>query len=349
MDELAGRELAEMLKERARPQPVVHADGVHFNLPEDAYRDDPALGSSAMKQLALAPCDYWYTSHLNPDRPPDKDSEAQKRGTALHVLAFQGEQAFDRRYMRGPEHEAEMSPAAKGALTKAANREAAERGLILLPALTYDRIAIVARKLLRNPYLVEAFSGGAGEVSVFWTETHVLDQTRTDDRPYSLPIRKKARLDYLKPRGIGDLKSVANQFELPFARACINAITNYYYHVQAGHYLTARARMPAMLAQEQITVWGEPLPPKALLDGLVREKNFAWEWVFWQAERAPITWSRVLSPGNPMLEMAQSVIRRAEQNYLRYMQRFGPTELWIEEDKPEELFVEDMPPWFGRD
>lgn len=322
-----------------RSRPLMHADGIYFDLPEEEYHADPALGSSNMKELAFAPCDYWYGSWMNPQRPPDEDTPAQKRGSAIHVLAFHGEDEFDRRYMRGPD-QLGMSSAEKTASTKAGNKEAAALGLTMLPALEYDRIAIVCKKVMTNPYLSVAFSGGAAEVSVFWTDVR---------GEGSRPIRKKARLDYVKPRGVGDLKSVINQFRLPFPRACINAITNYHYEIQARHYLDARARMPAMIRAGQVHGGVRNEEFAKLLQGIVDAPRFAWQWVFWQSDRAPITWSRVLSPGNPMLETAASEIRGAEANYLAYLEYFGTDEPWLENDVPAELFQEDMPPWFGRD
>jgi len=318
----------------------IHADGIYFDLPFGEYLADPALGSGSMKQLAFAPCDYWWGSWMNPQRRPEPSTSAQRRGTAIHTLVFHGEPAFDRYYMRGADNTDDMTPAEKSAATKAANKRAAERGLIALPAEEYDRVALVCAKVMKNPYLLECFSGGAPEVSVFWTELH---------GPKNTPMRKKARFDYLKPRGIGDLKSVANQHEMPFPRACITAITNYHYEVQAKHYLDARARLPALI--EKATVYA-PMKPGAgmgaLLEALVKEKRFAWQWVFWQSERAPVTWSRVLSPQNPILELAGSIIHRAEANYLQYLEQYG-TSMWIETDKPVELFIEEMPAWFGRD
>jgi hypothetical protein len=50
-----------------------------------------------------------------------------------------------------------------------------------------------------------------------------------------------------------------------------------------------------------------------------------------------------------MLEVAATVIHRAEQNYLTYLQKFGTGQMWLDAAGPAELFIEDMPPWFARD
>lgn len=310
-------------------------DGIYFGLDEQAYHADPALGSGNTKQLAYAPCDFWWNSWMNPMRPHRKETPSTTLGTALHVLTFHGEAEFDRRYMRGAEHDDDMTPAEKSALTKEAKKIAAAKGLIALPAAGHDRIAIVAAKVLKNPKLAQAFSGGMPEVSLFWTK--VCKDGRT--------IRKKGRLDYLKPRGIGDLKSVANQHEMPFPRACMNHIANYSYHVQAKHYMDGRACMPGFVADGRVNGDCDP----SLLKAFAAAQRFGFQWIFWQTERAPITWSRILSPANPMCDLAANTIERADANYLSYMERFGAGEMWLEDDEPRELHMEDMPGYFARD
>ena len=339
MDKQATK-LKSMLDERAKP--IEHADGVYFGLDENVYHDDPALGSTNMRDLSISPVGYWHGSHMNPQRVPEDESDAQIRGTAVHVCAFAGKEEFERRYLRGPDNDGQgFTPAEKSARTRAANERAAKLRLICLPAREYDQIAVIAETVMLNPHLAQAFTNGAAEVSVFWTETHAL----ASEPDFKLALRKKARLDFVKPRGVGDLKSVGNPFKLPFPRACMQAITNYRYHVQAEHYITARFRMIDL-----ILTGGCVFGPHehSLIEALAREKRFAWQWVFWQATRAPLVWSCVLSPGNPIFDLAKSSIVQAEQNYLRYMRRYG-VERWRDEERPGELFIEDMPMWFGKD
>jgi len=318
-------------------KPKSHADGIYFGLDKEAYLDDPALGSSDMKMLAFSPCDYWWT-RLSPARSEKESTPAQETGTAVHLAVLEGAEAFEKLYMRGPDQDG-MTTSEKTQSTKNANAEAKELGKVSLKAPDYDRCRIAAAMIIKNPKLSTCFSGGAAEVSVFWTEYK-------PGAPGN-QLRKKARFDYLKPRGVGDLKKVANQHEIPFPRACINAITNYSYHVQAKHYLDARAVMPRLIAAQ--CYFSFLVDDIALISAISAEKQFAFQWVFWQGDRAPITWSRIISPENPMCEIAQRVIERAEQNYLSYMTEFGPDNMWIDFAEPEELFVDDMPPWFARD
>ena len=72
------------------------------------------------------------------------------------------------------------------------------------------------------------------EVSVFWE--HEMDD--------GFVVPCKARFDYLKGRGVGDIKTIRNPYGRPFGEACMRHIVDYRYDIQAAHYLAARAELP---------------------------------------------------------------------------------------------------------
>lgn len=302
--------------------------GVHFGLPEDVYHDDPGLGSGLIRDLLVNPSNFWWRSPMNPHRPPDVETKAREVGHAMHKLVFEGTVEFSKLYMRGAENTPDMTSAEKTAATKAANATAARLGKSAIPSLEYDRIVIASTMIARNPKLAVAFKGGASEVSVFWERDGV---------------RLKARIDYLKPRGLGDLKSIGNfRDDITFEQSCRYAISNYRYDIQAIHYMEARRQMPGMIADGR--VFGSA--DKALLKAIVETKVFGWQWVFFSKTGAPITWSAILSPQNPMCEYATRDIQRALDNYRTYLGRFG-TDMWLLIEDPQELSLDDMPRNFG--
>jgi hypothetical protein len=270
---------------------------------------------------------------MNPMRPPDPDTPARLRGRAMHKLVLEGEAAFDALYMRGPEHDQDMTPAEKSASTKAANAEAKKIGKKILPADAYDRVSISSAMITKNPKLATAFTGGASEVSIFWTRDGV---------------RRKARLDYLKPRGIGDLKSINNTREIAFPAACRQSIANYHYEMQAAHYIEARTMIPQFFADGLVFPSTSSDKWRDLLRKCAEQKTFAFQWVFFQAEKAPVTWSRILSPANPIFDIAQREIEMATDNYRKFMDKFGRNEMWLLLDDPQELEMSEMPAWWGR-
>lgn len=314
------------------------APGIYFGLAEDEYHADPSLGSSSLKTLAKNPSTYWWESWMNPRRPGEKDTPATIRGRAVHQLVLYGEEEFDRNFMRGAVHTDDMTPAEKGAATKAANAAAAKAGKIALNADVYDNIALASAMIAKNPHLATALRNGMNEVSIFWKEEVISPHS---GKRCLVPL--KARLDCLKTKGTGDLKSITNKFDKPFDRCCIDAIVNYRYDVQVAHYQRARQLIGDFIAMGQ--VFGEHDP-----DLLAKAASFdepAWQFVFWQAEGAPVTHSKVISPGNPILEIAEATVQQAKDNYVTYMEANG-IQMWLPNEAPSELYVEDLPPYFAR-
>lgn len=312
----------------ALPAPL--ADGIYFGLDEKTYHADLALGSTDMKRLYYSPADYWFESGLNPLREDDesKVTPALLRGRAVHRFVLEGRDAFLSEY----------APTEFPGNIKAGKdeREAiAARGMIPLPRKDYDRVLQSGTMIRANRYLAEAFSDGRSEVSVFWT----------DERVPGSPIRKKARFDFLKWGGIVDLKSITNTMGIEFPRCCRNAIAQRDYPIQAVHYCEGRQTMAAHVAAGR--VYGEH--DADWLTAVAQKEKFAFTWVFWQAEGAPLTWGAPLSyPDNPIFDVARNFARRADENYRACMQVFGLHEPWVSAEPLAELDISDLPAWWGR-
>jgi len=183
----------------------------------------------------------------------------------------------------------------------------------------------------KNPDLAAAFEGGLPEVSVFWEEI--------ED---GFVIRCKARFDYLKVRGVGDLKSIRNPLGRPFGDNCTHSIANYRYDIQAAHYLEGRDWLRYLF--EEGLVYGDHDP--AWLKRVADCQQFAFQWVFFQAEGAPITWSRSLSPGNPILDIAERDRQKALEVYRQFKQSFPDDQMWLLQEPVTELDLNSLPGWF---
>lgn len=310
--------------------PKRHAPGVYFGLDEDAYHADPALGSTDIRRCARNPSSYWFSSWMNPNRKPETDTPGRVRGRAMHKLLYEPPM-FERLYMCGARHDLEMTSAEKGAATKAANVKAAAAGKIALPSADYDQVLMAHAMITKNPKLKDVFANGFSEVSIFWVDPET-------------GVACKARIDYLKIRGNGDLKGVANQYDKDFRQACIEAIANYRYEVQAKFYMNARMMLGKFWSDG--AMFGDHDPD--LFKKIALSTTWGWQWVFYQTEGAPITYSRSLSPGNvAMLEIAQAVIDQGLRNYRQNLEAFG-TEMWMLLEDVGELVVDDMPGWWAR-
>ena len=301
---------------------VQRAPGVYFGLDDATYHADAALGSTDIKTLAFSPCDYWFRSPLNPGRPEDEPTPSQLFGSAVHKHVLEGSQAFASRYA-ATDHNGS---------TKAGKEERAaiaESGRVALKREDYERIEASAAMIRANATLEDAFSGGMPEVSIFWE---------------SGGIRRKCRIDYLKARASVDLKSIRNTRNLGFPEACRRAISDYRYDIQAEHYRQGRNALATLVAEG--AVHGDHDP--GWLGRIARASGPAFVFVFYQAEGAPLTWGTVLSPANPILDIAREAIARAEANYREHVERFGLDSPWLLNAPLAELELTDMPAWFGR-
>lgn len=301
-------------------------DGIYFGLNEDTYHADPALGSTDLKRLLASGPDYYWHSRMNPLRPKDTVTPARLFGRAVHKIVLEGRESFEALYVRRPDDLARLTAKERAVL--------APNGQDVLDGEDYDRILVAGALITKNPDLATAFSGGMPEASVFWTETN------SDGFTYRL----KSRFDYLKVRGIGDLKSIRNTRGIEFPAACRRAIADWRYDVQACHYLRARTLIAAMVAAGRL--FGDHDP--AFMQAVAASEEHAFQFVFFQATDAPITWSTAISHGNPMLEYAGADIARALLTYRRFMDAFGPDQMWVLQEPVNELDVGEMPAWFGR-
>lgn len=332
--------------------------GIYFGLDEAIYHAAPALGSTDLRRLQRSAPDYFYHSPLNPSRLTVEPSHAQTFGRAMHLRVLEGDEKFRARYERAPEpdgllttdadlaewltaHGVNKLPRSKSEKIVQAigidpnvrilsefERRAAEAGREILKRQDFDRIVMASDLITQNPHLATAFSNGYPEVSVFWD--------RADG------VRCKARFDYLKIRGIGDLKSMRNPLGLDFPDACRRSIVNYRYDIQAAHYLEGRSQIPNLLNNVHGDHDGEWLAQVA------DAKEFGFVFVFFQADDAPISWACSLSPGNPILEIGRLSIEHAIERYRDFSQRFGPDEPWTLAEPVDELTVDTLPAYYGR-
>lgn len=298
--------------------------GIYFGLDEDAYHGDPAIGSTDIRKLSYSPHDYWFGSALNEEQEKeDTSTPAQIFGRGVHKMVLEGRQAFEADFAA-----CEYPGNIKAGKEERAAIEAA--GKTPLKADEFKRILTAGEAINANPHLAEAFHAGVPEVSVFW------------DTPDG--IRKKARFDFLKTRAIVDLKSIRNSRSIGFVEACRRALAEWNYPVQAEHYREGRNAMAALV--DAGAVHGDHDP--AWLRAVADNAEWAFVFCFWQAEGAPLTWATMLSPGNPVFDIARSTIAQAEANYAEFMSRFGPAKPWLLDEPLVELDITHLPAWWGR-
>lgn len=300
-----------------------HAPGIYFGMSADEYHKDPSLGSTNIKMLRRNPRRYQKNSWMNPSYVPT-ETKATIVGTALHMIVLEGVEKFSQHYVRRPASYNDLSQSEKTAMTKgmkaklAANQE-------LLSNEDYLLCIEAAQEIVDHDDMRKSLQGGLNEVSFFWR-----------DRATGVPC--KGRADRLKARGIGDLKSIANENELPLEIAAGFAIKRYRYDIQAAHYLTGiREALKG-------SVFGAGAAATALVEQTktnIAHGDFGYQLIFIQKGDADV-WSCVWSPENPTIRVATDHAHWAIEMFKAKFDAYG-TARWAASWRLGELHAEDIP------
>jgi len=337
------------------PKPEAWSEGIYFGLDEDLYHALPWCGSTDIKQLAFFPQDYWAGSAMNPLRdPPKEETPAMRFGTAIHYGVLYGEEVFRKRYgyMAGDTGKDGVSAeglkdwitqqGGKPAKLKADNERMVWKQFdtILLTEDQFNKVLMAHRTIKSNPYLVEAFTKGFPEVSIFW-------------RQEGVPC--KARIDYLKLKASVDLKSISSRGRLlTFDEMALADIfgRGYRYDAQAAHYQDGRLAAAELHKAGKVFMAYDEHTPEQLrvrpsddwLAQALGNPEPWWAFVFFKTDGMTVANSYQSRFNGPMMASGGVVKRRALTNYQAMMERFG-TEAWVVTDEPFNVDEEDVPKW----
>jgi hypothetical protein len=296
-------------------------DGVYVGLPETAYHETTALGSTDIRNLLKGPNEFC---------------------SAVHKFLLEGREALDEIYVRGPySGDDDLTPSEKSNLTKAAKAKLKE-GQELLTGDEYEFVLDLGGVFDRDPELHGALHGGLSEVSVFWTRRG---------------IRMKCRFDKLKLGGFGDLKTIANQMGDEIVGACFADIHRRLYDVQMEHYLEGRSQLPKLVSDGAIFIdrtHHSKIAAKAakqtveFLGAVAKQTEFAAQIIFIpKPPNATDAFSTVFSPKNERMISARGLIEHGLSIYDESMKRW-PAEKgapWLPARKVRECPSEELPNW----
>jgi hypothetical protein len=342
-------------------------EGVYFDLDEKSYHSVPALSASGMKNLRQSPLDFWVRSSMNPNQADvladETSSEAKDLGSAFHKRICEGPAAFNACYapkvipedfpdcletaddlkarlrelglkVSGSKAELierlhEADPNAKIWDHFLDTHEAAHAGKTFLTQKWLDKIEIAAAMIERDPTFSKAFSGGASEVSIFWTCPKI-------------GVNCKARLDYLKARAIVDLKTIQAQSGTPLADTVRLEIGRRRYHIQATFYMEAASFVAGFVKDGRSDGVSPEYDP--LMKSLLADSPKTWLWIFQSKGPAPAVIGRTLSPQSMICETARAEIESLKQTYGTCLDTYGELP-WVTPQKIEMLQDGDIPPW----
>jgi hypothetical protein len=347
-------------------QSIEFRPGVYFEMPEETYHAVPALSASGVKLLRASPLDYWVRSPFNPvqsDVLENDESEAKDIGSAYDCRITCGREIFLSKYVAAltPEDvpgalktadDIRAALEAKGQKKSGNKPELIERllsidptakifdvimqgygathaGKKFLPQRLMDKIELAAAMIEKHPALGKAFSGGAAQVSIFW-----------NDEETGVPC--KARLDYLKPKAIVDLKTFSNPFKRPVSRAIDQAFANYRYFIQATHYLTGAKHVARLLREGKTDAVS--LRAGTLAAALAQDHPKTFLFVFQATGPAPIARGRVFPETSSFFTIARDELNFHMRTYAECLERFG-SDPWVDTSDIDAFDDANLPAW----
>lgn len=300
-----------MVIEITKPEPL--ADGIYFDLPEDAYHADPALGSSDIKNLIISPLQYWAHSHMNPDKVVKEDTDATAFGTWMHEAVFD---PGKRTFVAKPSG---MSFARKDGKAWRQDQWDVDRTIVTEKQGAAMHMAISA---LKSSGVSDAIEGAIPEVSYFWT----------DPSGY----RCKIRLDGLGAKQSFDLKMFVNSMGKDLETCIAHAVANYRYHISGFWYGQGIQHMIASLRTSPAIHNATDEHMQVLKSLADNEEHHPYWYLFLQNDGVPNVVVRQFTPKtagqiNAYWRAAKSDIQLATGEYAKNMARFGEDQIWLEE------------------
>jgi exodeoxyribonuclease VIII len=160
--------------------------GAHPNIPNDTYHAGPGLSSSQLKTLGVSA--KHFVSDLENSKEP---SPAMLMGTAIHTLTLEGDEQFNKEFIRRPDD--------LNARTKAGKEQLLElqaAGKTILSPDDWETIQRCREAVYLNRQAAELLQEcGVREVSGYWADDDLLLRYRPDARSsdFLLDLKTTAR------------------------------------------------------------------------------------------------------------------------------------------------------------
>ena len=203
-------------------------EGLYFDISDEDYHNDPALGSSGVKNLLVSPMKYWRNSSLNPKKK-FKRTASMKLGTVLHCYLMERERFYkdyivlpdlliDSEFYKSESIKPDFEENFQLPKTKTAKTFKYVGDKIKLSQEEFEGIKEKIDYFLSLPAAGQLFKNGYPEVSIFW-------------RDKETGVMCKCRFDWLAARYISDYKSINNINKIK------SQIVDYDYYIQQAFYL----------------------------------------------------------------------------------------------------------------
>lgn len=136
--------------------------GLVHDLPIADYHASPGISNSGLGDFARSPF-HFHALHLNPLRPPAKETPSQLAGNLFHCAIFESDD-FAARYPVGP------NVKTKNSRDWHAFEESLQPGQVAIKAEQAEIAQAQALSVRSNPELARLLRNGRHEVSAYWID-----------------------------------------------------------------------------------------------------------------------------------------------------------------------------------
>lgn len=297
---------------------VIHPDGIYFDLPEEEYHADPAIGSSGIKNLIVSPLKFWIKSAYNPDKIEEEEKANHfNLGDFVHDVLFDKSKSF----VTKPKGMSFATTAGKSW------KSMVPEGTIILKH-EQKQAADLIFMALKETGVSQQFVDGAPEVSFFWTEKSSAGE-----------FRCKIRIDYLKADMEFDAKTFQNSMSKDEETILAHTIANNRYHISAFWYDRGIELLRKSVRSGGSRAVKSGLPGNLPLINRIQDhdkKTPHW-YVFMETGGVPNIYVRRFMSHDPdtgelngYWRAAKNEVERATNAFARCMAEYGPDKPWIQ-------------------
>lgn len=298
--------------------------GIYFNLSNEDYHSDSAIGCSNIKDLLVSPLKYWRNSSLNPKRKW-KETKSKTIGSALHCYLMEREK-FWKEYVVLPELDVDSDFYKTESVkedflqnfelfaSKTAKTFKYRGNKTKLSEGEFEQIKEAVEYFESLPTAGELFKDGYAEVSIFW-------------RDEETGLMCKCRPDYLTPNYIADYKSIASIDQIK------NSCGNYDYYLQQAFYLEGLTQIRSYLRNNF-----DMVSP----DEFEVTKNDHNNFIFAFQDKEDLL-VRLKTFNEEVNDWGRDLFRRGLEIYKKSIEKYGTEKMWSDDYKrPDEMDIQIM-------
>jgi len=343
-------------------------DGIYFNMPFEQYIALDRLSSSRLKAMQISPLQCYMESFGG--IYDDTSNVFMDKGSAYHALVLEGSDVFNARFVKklttrdypdALDSQADLKAYCKsiGVAVSGTKPELAARiieqqpemreqimlylqadfdktheGKTVINESDYEEV-VRASKILEASHLGDNFKDGYPEVSILWTCPKT-------------SLKCKARIDYLRPDRIVELKTFSNKSRKSVEIAVAQAVAYERYNIGAVHYMNGISALKKVLMHDEYIHMDGTVNDAFICALLEQDQEFIF--VFQETGKVNNCLARKFTKTSSMMQNeywsgTQDLVYNASALYAACLKKYGTEKPWIEPQDTHSFDDSDFPVW----